>query len=408
MHKVWTLVVAAAAVAVLVVVLDSAGVLADKPNVAGQADTVGVGPYLLLGEGNSIHVRWTVKAGATAGPTKAGVVVLEEKGGNRTFQGKPLAKDSLTEGLSAVAYDAELGRLEPCATYGYRLEPMEGADVLHKFRAPPPAGSGCPGGLKIGAYGDNRTGHKDHEAVVDRMLKSRWDLLLNVGDIVDFADHLEEWPKFFAIERALLASAPIVMSPGNHEFWGNARMGLALLKRYFGAGGLSGSGDRSFDFGPLHIVVLDLYFGLPPAEGGIEWLRKDLGAVPADRFKIVVLHEPPLTFGHHKPRAPVRLLRPVLEDLAVDVVLAGHSHNYEHFKVGPTHYVTVGGGGAPLHSALVNPVEKDQQFLVKAVSTHHFLEMELKGSTLSFKVIDTAKDVVLDEWKLQRQRPANK
>ena len=151
-------------------------------------------------------------------------------------------------------------------------------------------------------------------------------------------------------------------------------------------------------------MVLDLYFGLPPGEGGIEWLRKDLAGVPAERFKIVVLHEPPLTFGHHKPRRPVRLLRPVLEDLAVDVVLAGHSHNYEHFKVGPTHYVTVGGGGAPLHPTLENPVPRDEPYLVKTVSTHHYMEMELKKNTIHLKVIDTDNDSVIEEWKISKQR----
>jgi hypothetical protein len=98
----------------------------------------------------------------------------------------------------------------------------------------------------------------------------------------------------------------------------------------------------------------------------LDWADRSLAA-PA-RYKIVVLHHPPITTGHHarnwaakRPADPVPERRARLLELCaqhgVTALIAGHEHLYQRFYVaGPTGgfwQVITGGGGAPLY-----PIER--------------------------------------------------
>ena len=173
------------------------------------------------------------------------------------------------------------------------------------------------------------------------------------------------------------------------------------MNRYFRTQGGGGTGHHTFDFGPVHVVVLDTYFGEQLDNGGMDWLKKHLSSLPSDRLKFVLLHEPPITFGKYKPGVELMYLRRVLLKHRVDVVIAGHIHFYEHFAIGKTHFISSGGGGADLHRPKALVVEAEEQYLKKTARIHQFVTLEIEAGSMRFKCIDR-EGKVIEEWQTER------
>ena len=107
--------------------------------------------------------------------------------------------------------------------------------------------------------------------------------------------------------------------------------------------------NYSFDYGNVHIACLDSNpYANPLDRDLLTWLVNDMKASRAD-WKIVACHHPAFnTSETHYDDQQMRLLAPILEELKVDMVLAGHVHNYQRtvpIKFSPkldsmkTHYV---------------------------------------------------------------------
>ncbi len=62
----------------------------------------------------------------------------------------------------------------------------------------------------------------------------------------------------------------------------------------------------------------------------LEWLRRDLAANPR-RCSLVAMHHPRFSSGVHGDSREAGVFWPVLDARQVDVVLAGHDHDYERF-----------------------------------------------------------------------------
>jgi len=67
----------------------------------------------------------------------------------------------------------------------------------------------------------------------------------------------------------------------------------------------------------------------------------------------------------------------------VTLVLAGHSHLYEHWRVRGIDYVTTGGGGAVLYDC--NPEQRAA--LLRCVSAHHFLLVQIDDRSVVIRAI---------------------
>jgi 3',5'-cyclic AMP phosphodiesterase CpdA len=85
-------------------------------------------------------------------------------------------------------------------------------------------------------------------------------------------------------------------------------------------------------------------------DGQLRWLRSSLAASDAP-WKVVAMHHPAFSCGGYLGTESVRRrLVPVLERGGVDLVLAGHDHNYQRFaRRRGVLYVVHGGGGARLY-----------------------------------------------------------
>ena len=92
-------------------------------------------------------------------------------------------------------------------------------------------------------------------------------------------------------------------------------------------------GFYSFDYGAAHIVVLDNSGGGKSDDPAVmAWLDQDLKATKQP-WKFVALHMPPfqVTVAHYGDQRQ-RKFAPIFEANGVDVVFAGHVHNFQRSK----------------------------------------------------------------------------
>ena len=357
------------------------------------------GPYLVGWAGDSMAVRYE-SAGTCQGTLRLRAETDPE------FTDLPIHEVKLTQTQPSVdgrICQSDLPALASCTIYIYRLVTEKTDGPENRFRAPPPDGSTCPGGLKIAVIGDTRTKHDVHARLAERIRGFAPHLLLHPGDLVDHTDQISEWRKFIEVEQGIVDSAVFAVAPGNHEVLPNGEkstLGAFLMNRYFRGARGGGTGHFAFDFGPVHIVVLDTYFGEQLDNGGMDWLKQRLASVPSDRLKFVLLHEPPVTFGQYVPGEELVYLRQVLLDNAVDAVLAGHQHMYEHFILGSTHFVTSGGGGAELYEVKTHVVLDDLPNLKETAAVYHYIEVEVsENRQVRFRTFDIDGRLV-EEWTL--------
>jgi hypothetical protein len=85
-------------------------------------------------------------------------------------------------------------------------------------------------------------------------------------------------------------------------------------------------------------------------------------------------------------------------DHHVDLVLAGHEHQYERFRVANVNYIVSGGGGARLMYFWGNLNS------LKQATVHHFLSFEVTAKKLAMKVIDI-NGRVIETLRLDKEKP---
>jgi hypothetical protein len=136
----------------------------------------------------------------------------------------------------------------------------------------------------------------------------------------------------------------------------------------------------SYDWGRIHFAALDTEADYATQ---VRWLDEDLAATAAP-WKIVYFHKPPYSSGSHGSDSALRgALAPVLAKHGVQLVLAGHDHNYERMipQNGIQHVVTGGGGKG------TRPVGTSS-FTALSVDVIHFLYLEVGADELVVHAID--------------------
>jgi len=290
-----------------------------------------MGPYLMEPKPDSMLVKWEIQ-----GEKASEILVKDGSGDERRFAGRIETPDKLTVKLPGRMYLAELQPLEPCTTYPYRLDPFE-TGFPHSFKTPPLVGKLCAGGMRFAVFGDSRFHDDRHAKVIAELEKHEPQLLLNVGDIVNAAIQILEWQRFFRIEASVVSKAPMAIAAGNHEAYLGEDFGGSMMNRYFGVPHRTGTGHYSFDYGPVHFIILDLYWGASMSRAGAKWLEEDLKRVPEDQYIFIISHEPFFSFSRHRVTRALKALRPMMTRYKVDAVCAGHSHVYERVKADGAH-----------------------------------------------------------------------
>ena len=187
-----------------------------------------------------------------------------------------------------------------------------------------------------GYNGGAGTADRCHQQATSDLLLSRpLDAVLPLGDIqYDSATtarinavYAPTWGRVKSITRPIL---------GNHESGSGIGL-LRLLQRRrasrTGPAGPRGKGYYSFDLGAWHLVALNSNCSSVSCSAGSEqetWLRADLAAHPAN-CTLAYWHHPRFSSGHDGSNDFMQPLWEALQDAQAELVLSGHSHDYERF-----------------------------------------------------------------------------
>jgi 3',5'-cyclic AMP phosphodiesterase CpdA len=120
-------------------------------------------------------------------------------------------------------------------------------------------------------------------------------------------------------------------------------------------------------FGPVQLLALDSTRAGDREQGA--WLERTLAGSDA-AFRVVALHHPPYSAGWHGSSRDVRrAFGPAFVRHGVDVVLAGHEHDYQRSKpINGTVYIV---SGAATHLRATGK----RRFTASAHARHHFVDL---------------------------------
>lgn len=116
------------------------------------------------------------------------------------------------------------------------------------------------------------------------------------------------------------------------------------------------------------------------------WLRRALAQVTA-RWTVVAFHHPAFSCGAYRGHpGVVERWVPVFERYDVDLVLAGHDHNYQRFRPrNGVRYIVHGGGGASLYPIARCPAGYPRRAVARRV--HGWLYLRSTGTGLRIKAV---------------------
>jgi len=178
--------------------------------------------------------------------------------------------------------------------------------------------------------GAGTPGHCQQRATSDAILSAGVSAVLPLGDnqyndgsLAQFgASYGPAWGRFNALAH------PVA---GNHEY---NTPGAAGYFAYFGArAGAAGQGYYSYDLGAWHLIALNSNCQAVACNAGSpqeQWLRRDLAAHRTG-CTLAYWHHPRFTSGNGGHDEDVSALFTALYDARADLLLVGHSHEYERF-----------------------------------------------------------------------------
>lgn len=362
--------------------------------------------------------------------TIASGVVQYDKGpvmSRKAKQAKAAGRDFMTDLGATRLFTCTLAGLSPGTSYIYRVgdgvrwsEPMSFTTAHRKTR-----------NFKFLVFGDSQSSIEGENpyglwrTTLHNAYKANPDakFMVNVGDLVDYGQLAAHWNAWFAAAKGVVDRIPQMAVCGNHEFFGSRDMTRPLywLMQWVlpqnGPQGLKGQ-VYSFDYGPVHFVVLDSQAEEQKVHGDIlaiqkPWLDADLAATRA-KWKIVFFHKPPYTIYPKRYNDDVKkAFCPIMEKHGVDLVFNAHDHGIARTypikgdtimkrpSEGVIYYIAGQTGGKtyravtkmPYNTIFHNPVQQPNYFVVDVTEGRIVIRtMFMDGTLFDEFFIDKGKD----------------
>jgi hypothetical protein len=299
------------------------------------------GPYLQVVTPTSVQVRWRTSQ-ATVGRVWFGTSASQLTGSQRETQ-------------ATQEHMVTISGLQPATRYAYAIGQDEtklasGADYY--VQTAPTTGDKRPFRIwALGDFGDGSANQRNvYQAFRNATASRPADLWLWLGDNAYCCGTEDQFQQYvFSLYGPNFRNTPFFMTPGNHDYADNSNnfnidyYKLFSMPQRGEAGGVA-SGSQSYfsaDYGNVHLVSLDsqgneagLYRLYDTTGTQVQWLKRDLAA-NKQPWTIVFFHHPPYSKGGHDSDTELAMklirerLTPILERYKVDLVMNGHSHNYE-------------------------------------------------------------------------------
>ena len=375
-----------------------------------------------------------------------------------------------------TVYSASFTDLAPGSTFMYRVS--KNGKVV--FTSEAKSLKSPDQSYRIAISGDMGAGTTTAKKIAYEIYKAKPDMVAIAGDIVYNAGLVSEyktkfWPVYNKDEAdtlgaPLIRSIPFVASVGNHDaltrdlnrftealayyyFWDQplngplGKEGGAFVPELTGTDAnkkafYDGAGEKyprmtnfSFDQGNAHWTIIDSNPYVNWNDSTLrDWVAKDLTAAANATWRFVLFHHPGFNSSRaHYEQQQMRLIAPILEKGKVDIVFAGHVHNYQrtypitfvpdnlgsqlvaganNIKTGKVVngrwtldknfdgkrktkpngiiYITTGAGGQGLYNP-EQTTDKDswQKFTTTFESrVHSFTVMDVNGKTLTLSQVD--------------------
>src|SRR5215203_2035115 len=441
-----------------------------------QAPDFLVKPYLQIGKApspGSMQVLWHA-----AVSNDVWLVEYKSIGGNEWIrsQNQTRSKIEVAGADPFTVYNDSFIGLEPGTTFMYRVS--KNGKVV--FNAEAKALKSPEQSYRVAISGDLAAGTKQAGKIAYGIYNSKPDVFAIAGDIAYSQGLITDyktkfWPVFNSDNAdtmgvPLLRSIPTFAAVGNHDaetrdldrfpgalayyhFWDqplngpDGKEGGPLVPALKASDAnrkafLDGAADRyprmtnfSFDYANAHWTVLDSDAYVEWSDSTLkDWVAKDLEKGKDVTWRFVLFHHPGFNSSRaHYEQQQMRLLASTFEKGKVDIVFAGHVHNYQrsypmyfapdnfgnqlvggadnrkrgkvvngrwtldkefdgkrNTKPNGVIYIVTGAGGQGLY----NPEQqKDmdswQRFTTKFVSTvHSFTIMDVNGSELVLRQVD--------------------
>ncbi|MBN4051309.1 metallophosphoesterase family protein, partial [bacterium AH-315-M05] len=329
-------------------ILSSTNCIAQNPSVIR-------GPYLQVGTPNSMIVRWRTDSLTSVN--------------SRVWYGTQPDTATMTfvdSALLTTEHEVKITGLSPNTKYFYAIGTSDtilaGPDNVQYFQTSPIPGTEQL--IRVWAIGDFGEGNSNQAAVRDAyknyVNNQHTDVWVWLGDhAYDDGRDNEYQTGAFDMYPEIFANTVSWPAPGNHEYGSLYPFLPESTVPYFDiftmptngeAGGLPSDTESyySFDYGNVHFISLNsenysvdwFTFSFDQHDSVmINWLENDLAANTNKDWIIAYWHQTPYSRGTHSEagtsidgtimRSMRDYLVPILENYGVDLILCGHSHNYE-------------------------------------------------------------------------------
>ncbi len=325
--------------------------------------TLTFGPYLQIGTKNAVSIRWRTNISS-----KSKIEV------GTTLGTYPIVVNDAT---LKTDHEIRVTGLTPDTKYYYRI----GTDTsvtqgdLNNFFTTAPDDTGTRR-VTMAIFGDcgqndatyQTTSLAAYQTFLTNAGMKAADLMLLVGDnAYNNGTDAEFAAKFFApYSGNILKNHMLFPAPGNHDYDnGNSARQADHAVPYYSlfsmptageSGGVASGTEAyySYNWGAnIHVLSLDSYgkenggtTRLSDTNGAqVTWIKNDLAA-NTRKWVIVYFHHPPYSMGSHNTDTDPELiairqnLLPILERYGVDLVITGHSHDYERSYLLKGHFGT--------------------------------------------------------------------
>ena len=314
---------------------------------------------------------------------------------------------------TGIIHEVVISGLEPGKPYFYRVGDSKGKfNAISSFETAPTNGKD----FLFTAFGDHGVG-KISKANVDVVLAEKPVFNLILGDLSYANGKQKEWDKWFKQLEPLSRSIPVMPALGNHENEeiNGHRVGyIAYLARFALP---PPEAQYSFDYSGAHYVSFNSDDFQNKEQ--MAWFVNTLKKAQTDksvRWLIVYQHHPlySSTVGRLNNEPLIAAVRHILDQYKVDLVLAGHNHNYERSYPlvgeaiaqtgsGPYQkgkgviFVISGGGGRPLYKF----TPELPTITARRESVPHYLRVRVTRRELRVEAIRTEGRTVLDSFTIQ-------